>query len=111
MGIGTQLQQALAQQPTFVTLWTGNNDVLGYATSGGVSPAAPTDIPTFTNLFGGISQQLAGSGADVVVANIPNVNAIPFLTYIGPVVSSLVPWYQVAKQKWSTERISLPEIW
>src|SRR5690606_14923066 len=30
------LADALAQQPTFFSLWIGNNDVLGYATSGGV---------------------------------------------------------------------------
>src|SRR5690606_29981853 len=31
----TVLQDAIAQNPTFFTLWIGNNDVLGYATSGG----------------------------------------------------------------------------
>ncbi|MFP5284729.1 MAG: SGNH/GDSL hydrolase family protein, partial [Thermoanaerobaculia bacterium] len=30
----TQLQQGLSLRPTFVTLWIGNNDVLGAATSG-----------------------------------------------------------------------------
>src|SRR4051812_13159772 len=30
----TQLQQGLSLKPTFVTLWIGNNDVLGAATSG-----------------------------------------------------------------------------
>jgi lysophospholipase L1-like esterase len=92
----TQLQQALVQQPTFVTLWVGNNDVLGYATSGGVSPSAPTDINLFTQLFGGISQQLAASGAQVVVANIPNVSTIPFLTTVGPIMATSVPWSQLA---------------
>lgn len=94
LGLGTQLQQALAQQPTFISLWIGNNDVLGYATSGGVSPSAPTDLTTFTQLFGGISQQLAGSGAKVVVANIPNVNSIPFLTTVGTLIAinPNIPW-------------------
>ena len=30
----TQLQQGLSRQPTFVSLWIGNNDALGAATSG-----------------------------------------------------------------------------
>lgn len=93
----TQLQQALSQSPTFAILWIGNNDVLGYATSGGASPAAPTDIATFTTLYGGISQQLAAAGTKVVVANIPNVTTIPFLTTVGPVISQSVPWWQVAQ--------------
>ena len=92
--IGTQLQQALVQSPTFVTLWIGNNDVLGYATSGGTSPAAPTDATTFGQLFGGIGQGLAQSGAKVVVANIPNVAAIPFFTTVGlqMAVNPNIPW-------------------
>ena len=94
LGIGTQLQQALAQTPTFVTLWIGNNDVLGYATSGGTSPAAPTDATTFGQLFGGIGQGLAQSGAKVVVANIPNVAAIPFFTTVGlqMALNPGIPW-------------------
>lgn len=72
----------------------GNNDVLGYATSGGVSPSAPTDATTFTQLYGGISQQLAASGAQVVVANIPNVTTIPFMTTVGQLmaINPDIPW-------------------
>lgn len=91
----TQLQQALAQQPTFVILWIGNNDVLGYATSGGVSPSAPTPVDQFTQLYGGIGQQLAANpGRQVVVANIPNVTSIPFMTTVGPLIAAnpAVPW-------------------
>ncbi|SFC83389.1 GDSL-like Lipase/Acylhydrolase [Flexibacter flexilis DSM 6793] len=35
------IQDALAQSPTFFTLWIGNNDILGYATSGGQGNANP----------------------------------------------------------------------
>jgi lysophospholipase L1-like esterase len=92
LNIGTQLQQTLVQNPTFVTLWIGNNDVLGYATSGGTSPAAPTDATTFGQLYAAIGQYLAQSGAKVVAANIPNVAAIPFFTTVGPqMVQSGVP--------------------
>ncbi|MGD8307206.1 MAG: hypothetical protein PVF17_11175 [Ignavibacteria bacterium] len=84
LNIGTQLEQAAALSPTLITLWIGNNDVLGFATSGGTSPDAPTDVPTFTALFGGIGATLAALGADVVFGNIPDVAAIPFFTTVGP---------------------------
>ncbi|MBK7630030.1 MAG: hypothetical protein IPJ23_04885 [Ignavibacteriales bacterium] len=95
---GTQLEQALSLAPTFITLWIGNNDVLGYATSGGTSPAAPTSSTQFGQLFGGISQGLnqyaTQTGAKVVVANIPSVTAIPFFTTVGAqmAINTNIPW-------------------
>jgi hypothetical protein len=35
------VKDALKQDPTFISLWIGNNDVLLYATSGGADPNAP----------------------------------------------------------------------
>ncbi len=78
----SQYQQARMLQPTFMTVWIGNNDVLGYATSGGTSPEAPTPVDAFTFLFGQMLDSLMTTGADMVVANIPNVTAIPFMTTI-----------------------------
>lgn len=98
LNLGTPLEQALAQAPSFITLWIGNNDVLGYATSGGTSPSAPTPTANFQQLFGGIAQGLsqyaAQTGAKVVVANIPSVTAIPFFTTVGPQIAMnpAVPW-------------------
>ncbi len=98
LNLGTPLEQALSQAPTFITLWIGNNDVLGYATSGGTSPAAPTPTANFQQLFGGIAQGLSQyttqSHAGVVVANIPNVAAIPFFTTVGlqMATNTSIPW-------------------
>ncbi len=78
---GTQFQQARALSPTFVTFWMGNNDVLGYATSGGTVPITPD--ATFNILYGQAMDSLASLGANVVVANIPNVAVLPFLTTVG----------------------------
>jgi hypothetical protein len=39
---------------------------------------------------------LAASGADIVVANIPDVSSIPFFTTVGPILSGSVPWGLVA---------------
>lgn len=98
LNLGTQIQQALALQPTFVTLWIGNNDVLGYATSGGTSPSAPTDVPTFTALYNAAAQQIASSGAGVAVANIPDVASAPYFTTVGPLVAKnpAIVWWQLA---------------
>jgi len=98
LNLGTPLEQALSQAPTFITLWIGNNDVLGYATSGGTSPAAPTPAATFQQIYGGIAQGLSQystqSGAKVVVANIPSVAAIPFFTTVGLQMgmNTSIPW-------------------
>ncbi|MCU0343478.1 MAG: SGNH/GDSL hydrolase family protein [Ignavibacterium sp.] len=99
---GSQLQQSLSLAPTFITLWIGNNDVLGYATSGGTSPTAPTSVAQFNQLYGGIMQGLKQytdvSAAKVVVANIPSVSAIPFFTTVGPVLATnpAIVWWQIA---------------
>lgn len=98
LNIGTQLQQALAQNPTLITLWIGNNDVLGYATSGGTAPTTPTSATQFQQLFGGICGGIAQAGKQAVVANIPNVSAIPFFTTVGPQIALATPWYQLASQ-------------
>ena len=90
--LGSQFQQAKAQHPTFVTCWIGNNDVLGFATSGGFSPAAPTPSATFAYLYGLLGDSLASLGAKVVVANIPDVTTIPFFTTVGPLLSQQIPW-------------------
>ncbi len=91
-GQGTVWQQAKAQQPSFITLWIGNNDVLGFATSGGASPASPTDANTFAFLFSQLGDSIASLNAKVAVANIPNVTDIPFFTTIGPkIAESMAP--------------------
>lgn len=99
-GKGSPLSQVLSQAPTFITIWIGNNDVLGYATSGGTSPAAPTDPTTqFGPLFGGLMQGLvqfktqANANFGVAIGNIPNVSAIPFFTTVGPQMAVGVKWY------------------
>lgn len=93
----TVLGDAMRAEPTFFTLWIGNNDVLGYATSGGTgqgyaelgdpSAVAGNDI-TPQNVFEGsvqaIMAALSATGADGAVINIPDITNIPFFT--------TVPW-------------------
>ncbi|WP_171032964.1 SGNH/GDSL hydrolase family protein [Fodinibius saliphilus] len=73
--------QVAKQNPTFITFWLGNNDVLGFVTSGGegqsITPAA-----NFTNLYQASAQGLAATGASVMVYTIPDVTNIPFVFYL-----------------------------
>ena len=81
------LGDALAQNPTFFTLWIGNNDVLGYATTGGdgtdpITPATGAPGVGFDGTYNAIVGQLVAGGAKGAVANIPYVTSIPFFTTV-----------------------------
>ncbi len=91
----TVLGDAAAQNPSFFTLWIGNNDILGFATSGGagvdqtgnLDPSTYggndiTDPTAFAGVYNAILQTLTAQGAGGVVANIPDVTAIPFFTTV-----------------------------
>jgi GDSL-like Lipase/Acylhydrolase len=64
--------------PTFFTCWLGNNDALGYATSGGLVPLTPD--AAFTALYTTMINNLTAGGAKGAVATIPNVTALPFFS-------------------------------
>ena len=75
------LEDALAQNPTFYTLWIGNNDVLGYALAGGSSDAI-TPVATLSASITAVVQALNAKGAKGVIANIPDVTSIPFFNTV-----------------------------
>lgn len=86
-GQGTQLQQAAALQPTLATVWLGNNDVLAAATSGLVIEGVTlTPVGQFRSDYRTVLATLSAVGADLVVATIPNVTAIPFVNTLPPVL-------------------------
>ena len=89
------IADATAQNATFFSLWIGNNDVLSYATSGGVgvnqvsnpNPASygSNDITSpavFQNVYTSLVNALTASGAKGVVANIPYVTSVPYFTTV-----------------------------
>ncbi len=86
-GQHTALQQAISLSPTFVTVWIGNNDVLGAALAG-VALEGVTLTPKavfqqeYTALIGALRQYLPSAG--IVVATVPDVTSIPFVTTIKP---------------------------
>ena len=73
----TMLSMATDLDATFFSLWIGNNDVLGYATTGGddgpTGPAGLTDAVTFKTDYEAAVAALVANGAEGVVANIPDV--------------------------------------
>lgn len=83
----TMIEQALALQPTFALVWLGNNDVLGAVTSGRVVEGVTITPPTqFESDYTGLVGLLKSNGADLVLATLPDVAAIPYATTIPPVV-------------------------
>ncbi len=74
----TQVQSAQALHPTTILVWLGNNDALGPAIA--VNPGLLTPVAQFQADYAALMQQLAATGATIVVANIPDVTVIPFFT-------------------------------
>jgi GDSL-like Lipase/Acylhydrolase len=79
----TVLADALAQSPTFFSLWIGGNDELGYATAGGDASVNPlTATATFDGAYNTLVSQLVAGGRKGVVANLPYVTTLPYFYVI-----------------------------
>lgn len=70
-----------AKDFTFFSNWLGNNDALGYATSGGVGDAL-TPKADFNTMYSELLDKLTSKGAKGVVATIPDVSAIPYFNTV-----------------------------
>jgi len=79
-GVSTILGDAIAANGSFFMFFLGNNDILGYATTGGVGIIPITPLPNFTGAYNlAIAQLLAANPTSKgVLGNIPNVTTIPF---------------------------------
>ncbi|MFM9826182.1 SGNH/GDSL hydrolase family protein [Flavobacterium sp.] len=78
----TVVTDALAQNPTFFSLWIGGNDVLGYALSGGDGTNPITPTATFNGVYNSIISKMTAGGREGVVANIPYVGSLPHFTTV-----------------------------
>ncbi|HEY0782652.1 MAG TPA: SGNH/GDSL hydrolase family protein, partial [Thermoanaerobaculia bacterium] len=86
-GLGTQIQQAAVLKPSFISVWIGNNDVLGAATSGVVIDGVTlTPLAAFQADFAKLVTALKATNAKLVFANIPRVTSLPFVTTIPPIL-------------------------
>lgn len=90
-GIGTQLQQAVGLSPTFVTIWAGNNDVLAAATTGiAIEGVTLTPAAQFDTDFRTLAATIAGTGAKMAIATIPDVTTIPYVNTVSPFLTTPV---------------------
>ena len=91
----TVIGDAIAQDPSFFALWIGNNDILSYATSGGVGvdqkgnfdPATYggndiTDPNVFAAAYSEMVTALSAGASGGVLINIPDVTSIPYFTTV-----------------------------
>lgn len=81
------------QNPTFFSLWIGNNDALLYALAGADSSAETLTPPAqFTLYYNTLINEIASTNAKGVIANIPSVTSIPALTTIpvNPLTASVL---------------------
>jgi lysophospholipase L1-like esterase len=75
----SQAQQAAAANPTTIFVWIGNNDALVADLTG--TPSSMTPLATFTTQYQQlISYLLLNTNAHLVIANIPDVTLVPYLT-------------------------------
>ena len=83
-GTSTIMGDAVAAAGTFFMFWLGNNDVLGYATTGATGAIPLTSVSDFGFQFGAAMTILTTNNDSIqgVVGNIPNVTSIPFFTLV-----------------------------
>jgi lysophospholipase L1-like esterase len=79
--VSTVVGDAIDLQPTFFTLWIGNNDILGYASSGGASDTI-TGENTFAYMMNTILMSITATGAKGAVAGIPDMLKSPYFTFM-----------------------------
>lgn len=86
-GLGTAVQQALALQPTFITLWIGGNDVLGAVLAG--TPAALTPLEEFRASYSAVLDTLTAGAptAGIVAGTIPDPTVVAFVHAVPPFVT------------------------
>ena len=93
----SMITDAASQLPSFYVMWIGNNDVLSYATTGGIgvdqlgnfNPASYgsndiTDPTAFAGVYAGLvgAFTAANSAVQGVLVNIPDVSSIPYFTTV-----------------------------
>ncbi|HET6226653.1 MAG TPA: SGNH/GDSL hydrolase family protein [Bacteroidia bacterium] len=82
----SMLSKAAEQNATFFSLFIGNNDVLGFASSGGTSdaitPSAGSPGVGFDASIDAIIGTMTSNGAKGVIGNVPDVTSLPYFTTI-----------------------------
>ena len=74
----SQVGWAEALQPSTMVIWVGNEDALGAVIA--ADPSLLTPASQFQTDYKTLMDDLSQTGATLIVANIPDVTTIPFLT-------------------------------
>lgn len=82
-GNSTLYFDAKAQGATFITMWTGMEDIYEYARYGGYNVTIASSS-TFSAYLDSLLSGLTSNGAKGVIANIPHLSSFPFYTLISP---------------------------
>ncbi|MEL6821925.1 MAG: hypothetical protein AAFP70_09205, partial [Calditrichota bacterium] len=86
----SQVDQAILLQPSMVYLWIGNNDVLG-AALGGTTVGTITSQTDFDSRLDGVLNRLQNeTNAQIMMVNIPDVTAIPYVNLLNNNASSIL---------------------
>ncbi len=84
--VNPQSEEAVALKPTTLFVWIGNNDALVADETG--MPSSMTTTANFTTNFTLLMQGLhAQTAATLIVANIPDVTQVPYLTPAATVIA------------------------
>ncbi|MDB5106427.1 MAG: GDSL-like Lipase/Acylhydrolase [Fibrobacteres bacterium] len=80
----SMLRQAIKLQPTLMTMWIGNNDILGGIIDGDVREGVTvTPIAVYTDLMDrALDTLLRETSAHIFLANIPSIITIPYVTAV-----------------------------
>ena len=90
----SQSGQAITAKPTTIFLWIGNNDALIADETG--MPSSMTPIATFTTQYQALITQLTTlTSAHLVIANIPDVTQVPYLTPAAVVLAEVSQQYGI----------------
>ena len=81
LGGRTQVQAMQDAKPTFVSVWIGNNDVLGAFTSSSNpgNPALVTPLPAFQANYDAMLDSIETTGASAILLSVADVTVLPYL--------------------------------
>src|SRR5579863_3262617 len=84
----SQMNEAIHLKPTALFVWAGNNDALAADIAG--TPAVMTPVSTFTTLYQQLLSTLhTQTKATLIVANIPDVTSVPYLTPAAEIIAEV----------------------
>ena len=98
----SQMNEAIALNPTTIFVWAGNNDALQADESG--MPSSMTPVSTFTQEFTQLLSTLhTQTKATIIVGNIPDVTAIPYLTPAATVIATVATETGISQTQAATD--------